>query len=240
MAAGYARSRPAVHPHVILIVQQRLGITRRLPRALDIGCGAGLSTKPLLTLAEQVTGVEPVETMARLAPTVVPNASFALAAAEHLPVRSHSMDLVTAAGSLNYADPARVLPELRRVLSPSGILVIYDFARAHTSSPLTAWDEEFIRRYPYPPCREIDPETLSTAPYGLNLTHHEPFEVSLSLAPDFYLEYVLTETNVAEAIRDGTPESEIRIWCQQTLAPVFHGASLDVPFAGYIAAYIAV
>ncbi|MBI4876759.1 MAG: SAM-dependent methyltransferase, partial [Acidobacteria bacterium] len=42
MAAGYARSR--------------LEIARPLDRALDVGCGAGLSTRPLLSIARHCIG----------------------------------------------------------------------------------------------------------------------------------------------------------------------------------------
>ncbi len=38
-----------------------------------------------------------------------------------------------------------------------------------------------------------------------------------------YLDYVMTETNVAHAVRTGVPEREIRAWCAGTLANTFQG-----------------
>src|SRR5512138_2967890 len=108
MAAGYAQARPAVHPRVVDRVVDRLG---RCRRALDVGCGTGLSAAPLSRLADEVIGIEPNEAMLRWSARVAPVAAFAAARAEALPVRSASVDVITAAGSLNYVDLATFAPE---------------------------------------------------------------------------------------------------------------------------------
>ena len=51
LAAGYAYDRPPVHRCIIQRAGEYLGITGGRQRALDVGCGAGLST------AAQVQGV---------------------------------------------------------------------------------------------------------------------------------------------------------------------------------------
>src|SRR4051812_23140350 len=104
MVAGYARSRPAVHPHVIDLARARLGLTARVGRALDVGCGAGLSTVPLTGLASFAIGIEPIEAMVSGTPLRSDAMRFGAGRAEMLPVRSASIDLITAAGSLNYVD----------------------------------------------------------------------------------------------------------------------------------------
>ena len=43
-AKGYARNRPYFHPHVIGRVKSYLNPAEKLNAALDVGCGAGLST----------------------------------------------------------------------------------------------------------------------------------------------------------------------------------------------------
>jgi SAM-dependent methyltransferase len=65
MAAGYAKSRPAVHPHIIERVRAFLGATAPLHRGLDVGCGAGLSTRALQGLAAQCVGLDPAPEMGR-------------------------------------------------------------------------------------------------------------------------------------------------------------------------------
>lgn len=241
LAVGYARSRPPVHPRVIERVRRHLKLEAPLGRGLDVGCGAGLSTRALQSAARQCLGVDPVEAMVGLGSEVAPGASFCVARAEALPVRSGSIDLVSAAGSLNYADLGRFFPEAARVLAPGGVLVAYDFTpgrRLPDSDALALWFERLLERHPFPAdstSRPLDPETLAVEARPLRLSGSERFEIGLTLDPTSYLEYVMTETNVAHAVRGGTPEPAIRAWCRETLAPVFGGSPREVLFEGYIA-----
>ena len=123
MSAGYATSRPAVHPHVIERVRRHLGLDRKVSRALDVGCGAGLSTKPLEEIAECCIGIEPVEAMLAWTRSTAPDAHFLVGAAEAIPIAGRSIDILTAAGSLNYADFDLFFPEAARVLKERGVLV---------------------------------------------------------------------------------------------------------------------
>ncbi|MCC6365291.1 MAG: class I SAM-dependent methyltransferase [Bryobacterales bacterium] len=240
MAEGYARSRPQVHPLIIERVRAHLRLQTPLPRALDAGCGSGLSTRPLHTVARHSTGIDPAEPMLGWASSVAPDADFLVARAERLPFRARSFHLITAAGSLNYADQRLFFEEARRVLIPGGAVVVYDFSagRSFPDSPaLDAWFAGFHRRYPPPPAeaRFISPETLRDGGFALSLSAHEIFEIPLVLHPDFYLDYMMTETNVSHAVGRGIPAGEIRSWCQQTLAPVFGPSPREVLFRGYIA-----
>jgi SAM-dependent methyltransferase len=237
MAAGYANARPAVHVHIIDRLRDWLGLDGPVDVALDIGCGAGLSTLALRRDARLLIGLDPSEPMVRQARAVAPTACFMTAAAESLPVGDRSIDLMTAAGSLNWVDLARFFPEVRRVLKPSGALAIYDFSTGRErrdDDRLERWFDEFKRRYPSPRAQPIVPEALSLAPYGLRLQRHERFTVGLDLDPEFYLEYVLTETNVAAAVRSGVPAPQIRDWCRHTLAVAFPDGG-EVLFHAYLA-----
>ncbi len=240
MAAGYASARPAVHPHIILRIREHLQLAGPVGRALDIGCGAGLSTRPLQSIARRCYGIDPAEAMLRWSKTVAPGAIFIAGKAESLCVRSHSMDIITAAGSLNYADLDLFFPEAKRVLAPGGVLIIYDFSegrRFRGSDGLEVWYSEFLRRYPAPPdsAREISPASLQSGHFGLRLSSYEFFSRGLRLDSASYVDYVMTETNVAHALTKSVPEQEIRAWCNDTLAPVFNGEEREVLFEGYIA-----
>src|SRR5512139_2368524 len=102
MAAGYAFSRPPVHPRIIERIRRDLRIERPLARALDIGCGAGRSTAALEPIARHVVGLEPVRGMLAHRRAVAPRASFVVARAEQIPLAAGAFDIVTAAGALNY------------------------------------------------------------------------------------------------------------------------------------------
>ena len=243
MAAGYARSRPAVHSLIVERARKHVRLPLPVEQALDVGCGAGLSTRALLSLARRCLGIDPSAAMVQCATALVPAAAFMVSSAEALPVPSHSMNLITAAGSLDYVDLSRFFPEAGRVLVPAGVLLVYDFSqgRSFRGSPrLDTWFSEFLCRYPMPTdaCHAVSPESLCACAPGLRLDAHEDFEVSLDLTPEFYLDYMMTETNVAHAIQRGVQEPCIRSWCAETLAPVFQGRPREVLFRGYLACLV--
>lgn len=238
LAKSYAYHRPPVHPAIIRKIGERLGITEKLPCALDVGCGAGLSTAALEPLAEILVGIEPVPAMLAYSHIVAPKATFLVGQAERLPVASRAFDLITAAGSVNYANLDLFFPEVERVLAETGMLVIYDFSagrRFANDDRLERWYAEFERRYPPQPGYALDVTALDYSQYDLRLSHYEPLEVALPMTFDGYLAYALSETSVEQAIQEGTLESEIRAWCQRTLAEVFADDTREVMFDAYLA-----
>jgi ubiquinone/menaquinone biosynthesis C-methylase UbiE len=235
MALGYTQWRPALHPRILDLAAKWLTAGEN---ALDIGCGAGLSTAPLRRFARRTVGIEPAHQMLRQSHRVAPGAYFATGQAERLPIDSACMDVVSAAGSLNFAELHPALAEIRRVLRVGGQLLIYDFSQGaefRDSPALATWHAEFKRRYPSPPAQAIDPHSLPLAAHRLAMSHYEPFTLALSLTPEFYLEYALTETNVAAAIAAGETPGAIRTWCRESLDDVFCGLPRDVLFQGYFA-----
>lgn len=240
MAAGYAAARPPVHPRVVGLSHQWLG-GRTLRLAVDLGCGAGLSTRPLLDVASHVVGFDPAEVMVRAAHAICPAARFFVAGAEAMPLPAHSVDLLAAAGSLNYArDLDAVWPEAARVLADDGVFAIYDFApgrRLVEAPDLETWFDAFTTRYPYPQSQAIplSPDRLAARAHGFAVTRAESFAMPLPLSQAFYVDYMLTETNVQAAVIGGASIEAIREWCASTLQPVFDGRTRDVVFTGYLA-----
>lgn len=238
MAAGYAFSRPAVHPRIIERIARDRHIDRRVARALDIGCGAGLSTAALETVAERVVGLEPERGMLAHRREVAPRASFVVARAERLPFAAGSFDLVTAAGSLNYVDLDAFLPELARVMTAGGLMVVYDFSagrRLRGDGALDAWYAEFERRYPPKPGYAMDVGAIPFERAGLRLEAIESFEVAVPMTLGAYVRYAMSETGVELAVGRGMPEAEIEAWCTATLAGILRGEPRDVLFDAYVA-----
>jgi SAM-dependent methyltransferase len=238
VAAGYAFSRPPVHRHIIQAIGEHLHIVNRVERALDIGCGAGLSTAALEPLAEYAVGIEPIRTMLTHCQAVAPHADFLVARAEWLPFSAGAFDLMTAAGSVNYSNLELFLPEASRVLSPRGVFVIYDFSagrRLRGSKLLEEWYVAFERRYPSPPGYALDVRGLAFGASGLRLEAYEEFEVAVQMNLRSYLSYALSETSIESAILRGLPEAEVRLWCQSTLSEVFGEELQEVIFDAYVA-----
>lgn len=238
LALGYAFARPPIHRELVGIIAAHLGRAPTRRRGLDIGCGAGLSTASLASIVPAAIGLEPAAAMLAHHGTTAPDASFVIGRAEHLPFASGSIDLMTAAGSINYADPAAALPEIARVLSAAGVLVIYDFSfgmRTRGSIGLEEWHDAFERRYPPPPGYELDVTRLPYSRAGLRLESCEKVAVSTPMTLDSYERYAMSETAVELAISRGEREEHIREWCRSTLQPVFGTGIRDVIFDAYIA-----
>jgi ubiquinone/menaquinone biosynthesis C-methylase UbiE len=189
-AEGYAKARPPLHGRIV----ERFAV--RASTVLDVGCGAGLSTAPLLRLSPHVFGIDPFSSMVKWGPSIAPGAHFLAGRAESLPFRSASFDLITAAGSLNYADPARAFPELRRVLAPNGTLVIYDFSQA-----------DFPYERPADGALPLSPEILSQMETGFHFASAEILDLSVTMTHDQYVAYLRTEVNAP----DPPPRSEWRL-----------------------------
>jgi SAM-dependent methyltransferase len=235
LAAGYAFDRPAVHEQIL--ARTRLG--RQADRALDVGCGAGLSTAALAPLARRATGLEPVSAMLAHRREVAPNAEFVVGQAERLPYASASFDLVTAAGSLNYADLPLALAEIARVLTRDGTFLLYDFSSGRHSlggDELADWFTMFEEQFPQPPSwQPLDVRSLPLADCGLHLLAFADVETRLPMTFDAYLRYALSEVNVNTAITRGAcGAQEARDWCGRTLEAIF-ADDVTVIFTGYVA-----
>ncbi|HEY5013264.1 MAG TPA: class I SAM-dependent methyltransferase [Acidimicrobiia bacterium] len=224
LATGYATQRPPIHAVIIERARPRLGFGERVDLAVDVGCGAGSSMRPVLSLARRCVGVDPSPSMIHRAVAVVPEASFVVGRAESLPLRARAAQLITAAGSLNFVDLAAFYEEVRRVLTPDGVLLVYDFGAGRSSKAtesLDQWYSELLARWPAPRDgrHAVDPEVLAQGP--LDVRAFERLTVDVELSLDAYVGYVMTQTNISSAIRSGTPESAIRSWCEATLRPIF-------------------
>src|SRR4051812_36817252 len=190
LARFYALSRPPVHAEIWARVLARVPAAREAAAALDVGCGAGLSTMPLLPLTDRVVGVDPSLTMLRHARAAIPGAVFVQARAESLPLPSAQYDLVTAAGSLNYAEPVAALREISRVLRPGGRLLAYDFSTGRIGPDARRGaldDERFRQAFPNLPGYALVLKDLPYSKSGLRLVADEEFDVRLTMTLKAYV-----------------------------------------------------
>jgi SAM-dependent methyltransferase len=238
MAAGYAAFRPAIHRLILEKAFKHLGWSGQARCGLDVGCGAGLSTRALLGFAHTCIGIEPAVAMLKFAMDIAPDAHFIAGHAESIPVREKSIGVITAAGSLNYVNLPRFFDEAARVLVREGVLVVYDFSPGRSfrkGKRLDEWFGDFITRYPVPESEatHLSPEILAKLDSRYVTVASDSFEIGVRLTPGFYLEYMMTETNVAAALRNGTSFVEIRAWAAQTLAEIWSNQEREVLFRGY-------
>ena len=97
---------------------------------VDIGSGSGLSTFALAKKAKLVIGIEPEESMRKLAiknakKRKIRNVKFVKGCAEKIPLRNNSVDMVVAVTS---AGSKKFVKESTRVVKKDGLIVTIDVA----------------------------------------------------------------------------------------------------------------
>jgi SAM-dependent methyltransferase len=99
---------------------------RRGDRALDLGCGDGHFTQVLSRAGADVVGLEIAQAAVRRARARYPELKFVLGELDApLPMSDNAFDLVWASEVIEHVgDTARWLSEVRRVLAPSGRLLL--------------------------------------------------------------------------------------------------------------------
>jgi len=117
-AAAYARARPTYPAALVDALAGHAGVS---PGDLvaDIGAGTGLFTCLLARRGFTVSAVEPNEAMSRQAPDL-PNTTWIDGSFERTRLPEASQRWAVAAQAFHWADPARALPEMRRILEPGG------------------------------------------------------------------------------------------------------------------------
>lgn len=121
-AEDYARFRPTYPIAAIAAVLENLGHLADLIAA-DLGAGTGISSRLLADQGLHVWAIEPNESMQQAAESH-PRVTFFTGTAEQTGLPDQSVDLVTCFQSFHWFDPTQTLPEIHRILKPTGRLAV--------------------------------------------------------------------------------------------------------------------
>ncbi|RKM56558.1 class I SAM-dependent methyltransferase [Butyrivibrio sp. X503] len=131
IAMGYTK-RPWLHKSVIEQLKRDCDIApdHIFKNGLDVGCGAGLSTKALKLICDKVTGTDIADAMVEACKKLYGDNNayaFYTAKAEETRLPEEKYDIVTAAGCINWVDEKIFMANMSDVMEDGGLLVIYDF-----------------------------------------------------------------------------------------------------------------
>jgi ubiquinone/menaquinone biosynthesis C-methylase UbiE len=197
-------------------------LTEPFERALDVGCGTGLSTIALKEIASRVAGLDSSAAMLALAPEK-PGIEYLLAEAEHLPFENCVFDLVTASQAIHWFGKAKFFPEAGRVLRTHGWLIVYDHCFAGSENRrFNAWlQEAYPKRYPTPP-REWTSFSKNEIKAGFQVIDEEVLSHRISFSLDGWIDYLTTQSNIIASVEGGKEMiDEARGWLNESLKAFF-------------------
>jgi SAM-dependent methyltransferase len=127
VAVDYRRARPTYALAAVRWLAAGDGSRAASGRILDLAAGTGALTRQLTRVALSVHAAEPGHRMLVELGRLLPGVRRVRCAAERLPYRPRSFDLVTVGQAFHWFDHELVLPEIGRVLRPDGYLgVVYN------------------------------------------------------------------------------------------------------------------
>jgi SAM-dependent methyltransferase len=120
----------------------------RLRLVVDVGSGTGLSTRPWADVAEQVVGVEPNDAMRTYAESAseVANVRYLACSSYATGLAAGSVDIVTAAQSLQWMRPKDLFVEVARILRSGGVFCAYNYFVLQTPVWEAATAFDFVRK----------------------------------------------------------------------------------------------
>jgi len=228
-AQRYAKGRPYFHPLVIDKIATRLELQEPFARALDVACGTGLSSLALKAIAQHVVAVDISSGMIANAPRES-RISYAIAAAEHIPLKARSFDLLTISSAFHWLNREAFLAEARRLLRTDAWLIVYDnyfTARMEENAEFESWLRgTHIQKYPTPPRHyptfgEEDARSL-----GFQFVDQERYENRVRFTIDALIDYLVTQSNVIAAVEGGRDSIDsVNTWLRQQITPLFKNLS---------------
>lgn len=143
---NYVKYRPD-YPHKIIgYLELNCGLTSKSVIA-DVGCGPGISSRLFLENGNRVIGVEPNAAMRSAAEVLLGNMDFWAidGTSDQTTLADASVDMVVAAQAFHWFDAEKTSPEFKRILKPSGHIVLIWNLRQEDTTPFLIEYEQFIR-----------------------------------------------------------------------------------------------
>ena len=239
IANGYAKDSPWLHKLVMDKVKSDCTLDKSFKNGLDVGCGAGLSTKALKLICEKVAGTDISDEMIQVCKSLydTPEFTFYTAKAEETKLPETPYDIVTAAGVVNWVDKDRFLENMDSVMDKCALLIIYDFwisDKMTGNDAYTKWYHElYLANFPKPPRKE-DIWQQKDLPDNFFIKNQVTYEMEHEFDMDSFIRFMMIQSNVNAKIEDGyKTEKEIYGWMSDTLKPIFDNKQRTLIFEGY-------
>jgi ubiquinone/menaquinone biosynthesis C-methylase UbiE len=224
-AERYAKGRPYFHPQVISRIKNYLALTDPFSRAIDVGCGTGLSTVALKEIARRIVGVDNSAQMIALVPQE-PRIEYFVSPAEKLPVKDDDFDLMTVSSAFHWIDRGRFFAEARRVLQRQAWLIVYDncfLEQMQENAEFRSWfKEQFMTKYPSPPRAHVSFGPEDSENEGFHFVNRDEYQNLVKFSFETLVDYLITQSNIIAAVEGGNEKIEdVKQWLTENISPFF-------------------
>lgn len=157
--------------------------------------------------------------------TALPNITYQWGVAEQLNFEAGAFDLISAASALHWFDGKRFYAQCQRVLSPTGVLAVYNdhFTAYMEDTPACKeWMRtRFAKRFPRPQRGMRDIDELQASKCGFEVVQRSSFNHLVPFSRGQLICYLLTRSNTLAAIASGKEEQQMAIdWLDRELTPI--------------------
>jgi 2-polyprenyl-3-methyl-5-hydroxy-6-metoxy-1,4-benzoquinol methylase len=146
----YARFRPGP-PRSFYKKLKALGVGLKGQNILDLRTGTGLMARQFAKNGALVFGTDISEEQITMAKSLAIvdglNIDFQVSASETFPFEDHKFDVITVNQSWLFFDKSKVIPEVKRLLKPNGVLVTSHFSWLPKLSEVARASEQLILKY---------------------------------------------------------------------------------------------
>lgn len=207
-AQRYDRFRPKVQEIVLDWIREHCGNVR-FQSALDVACGAGDSTLPLLTICDCVLGVDSSEVMLAIAQ----KKGLTIRKADYSEIATlGKFDLISTCMAFHWFDCATAIKAYKAASLPGAIWVIYNFAFGghSTNTEFNRWfTADYLKRYPSP-ARSNEQDALLYKDKDLTPVAKGSGWLPLELSADALCGYLTTQSNIECALQTGVELARIQ------------------------------
>lgn len=209
LAGEYERYRVGYGPELEAYIGERLAAGPPGP-VLDLACGTGLSTVPLVQWARgPVIGADLAPALLARAPKAVGHdvLRYVVADATRLPMADATLACITCAQALHWMPQEQVLREALRALVPGGSCFVY-WKYPHPDEPYQQIADEILSRMHGRPIRQgfslKEPPDFRSL--GFARFERVEFEMNIAYTLDSYVGFMRSRYRIKELASDRLEE----------------------------------
>jgi SAM-dependent methyltransferase len=230
IAKRYHLYRPRVHTEIITSITPIIG---DIPKnsAIDIACGTGHSTFPLLAIADKVTGIDSSSEM--LAQTEQSSKiTYLNFPAENIESLNEKFDLISISSAYHWFEQTVMIKRLKSISKNGAYWLIYTswFDGPKENPLLKEWlKNEYLTHFPAPPRGKHSPNNINDDK-ELQLVGAGKNDINVKLTKSELSNYLTTQSNVIAAVKDGIKIDDIDVWLMNEISNYFKKQSEEFIF----------